>query len=377
MMKHGAKIDEVSKEILLLLQSLEEQGISDEQAKILKTVLSYNEMTLSNQQQFAAKFPKLKELGAFDEFQKSVEILGAANQGSLIPLARAEITKWSQVVYSPVTMLQLSLPSHKPEDSCTAWETKNGESDILIYSGKKQDDKKHYIDVGLPHGSLPRLVLFYINNWVKVTKRQDVFLGYSAAQFFAKLGLSRQDNSYERLRDLEKLLRCGFTVTRRYAAMEIDSSSGNLPFSGEGTRTEYKQFSSIVEEWQDKNQSALRISLSDTIFQSILENPLPASMDVIKKIKNSALKLDIYAFLAERLHRVEEGETEAVKRSDIEALFGNNSADKSKFFREKFKPALASVLKVYPEAKVDVEKSQIILHHTAPQKALPDNLVTF
>jgi len=310
---------------------------------------------------------------AHTAYKKLIDILGKFQSGSTLPLARSRVTKWQQVVYSPVTMLQLSMP-HKDQGNSTRYEVSNGEASILLRSGDILDENGNYIPSSLPCNTFPRLVLFYVNFYVNTMRKQEIFLGYSMWHFFQKLGLTRQDDSYQRFHEqMSRLLSCRIIIGRTYPAMDIPSDD-KFPFEGAGEKIEYKHFSSGFDRWKNRNdtQRGYNIHLSDEIYKSMLENPVPIDMEIVKKMTGSPLQLDIYAFLAERLYRIPAGEPEQISWQDIAELFGSKYSDKRRFYRDKFKPALKKVCSYYPDFHVETDKNHITLFHSeVPDKLLP------
>jgi len=215
-------------------------------------------------------------------------------------------------------------------------------------------------------------VLFYINFLVNRTGKQEVFLGYSVCQFLEELGLDRQGYGYKRFYNhMSRLLSCGLTIGRKYTDMGVKTDY-RYPYEGKGDNIEYQQFSSRVDRWEktDMTEQGYYVRLSDDIYESIIENPFPIDMDIVKQLKGSTHHLDIYAFLSERLHKIPEGETENIEWKSIANLFGRGQGDKRRFYREKFKPNLEHVLKIYPNAHVEYEKKHLVLHGMQHEKIL-------
>lgn len=366
----GDAAETEKKELLRLLSAAQ----TDEDINILRAALEifsdHKEAQFEWAKTLAIFLQKnAKNLKIRNDYKKLSDLLGNFQSGSLLPKARCKAKTWKQVIYNPVTMFQVCLPRNDKDDAIK-WETRNGESTVIIKSGEKLDEQGHLVSANLPWGSFPRLVLFYINSLVNNCGDQEVFLGYSVMQFFAKLGISRQKYSYERFYEqMQRLISSGLVIGKKHPKMNIKTDH-QYPFEGEGDSIEYRYFSSRIDNWTHSDindpQRGYYIHLSQDIYDSIIDNPLPIDMEIVKQIKGNTLYLDIYALLAERLHRIPEDQTETIEWHDIADLFGKERSDKRKFFRDTFKPALKYIVSLYPDARVEMGKNSITLFPSKP-----------
>ena len=103
---------------------------------------------------------------------------------------------------------------------------------------------------------------------------------------------------------------------------------------------------------------------------------MPLDKRALNELSNSSLALDIYTFFAHRLWRID-GDL-FLPWSALRAQFGQEYAGKhgAQSFRRDFKKAFASVLKVYPQAKVHVADGGIRCF-TSPPPVLPRGRKSF
>jgi hypothetical protein len=94
-------------------------------------------------------------------------------------------------------------------------------------------------------------------------------------------------------------------------------------------------------------------------------NEIPAAQDMIAALglTNNSQALDVYCWLAYRLHSLK-----APTPITWPALYAQFGAGYSslKNFKMRFNDSLTMALAVYPDAKVDVETSRLLLHPSAP-----------
>jgi hypothetical protein len=84
-------------------------------------------------------------------------------------------------------------------------------------------------------------------------------------------------------------------------------------------------------------------------------------------LKSSALALDVYTWLAQRLHRIQ-GRPIVLHWANLRDQFAQEyqGKDADKDFKKKFLPALRAALSVYPEAKVKQVTGGIMLMPSPP-----------
>ena len=97
--------------------------------------------------------------------------------------------------------------------------------------------------------------------------------------------------------------------------------------------------------------------LSERFFQELTEKPVPVDLRALRALKQSPIALDIYCWLTWRNSFLRGKAT--VPWEGLLGQFGTESSPKK--FRENFKKALQQVLVVYPQARVDVTPSGLIL----------------
>ena len=198
--------------------------------------------------------------------------------------------------------------------------------------------------IGLPYGSLPRLLLSWITTEAVRTKERELVLGDSLSGFMRELAMlptGGRWGSITRLKD---------QMTRLFASSVTCTYDDGATWALESV----KPVDSARLWWSPKapDQAALwqsTITLGERFFNEIIERPVPIDMRALKALKKSPLALDIYLWLTYRLFYL---------RSPVSipwaALSGQFGADYKvlRQFRAAFLRELKKVLVVYPEANV-------------------------
>jgi hypothetical protein len=109
--------------------------------------------------------------------------------------------------------------------------------------------------------------------------------------------------------------------------------------------------------WQD------RVRLDGGFWKSLKDHPVPVREEAIKAIGPRSMAIDVYIWLAYRLHSL--SKTTPVSWPAIHAQFGAGFKA-IRQMKPVFVDALNLALAVYPEGRVDVEPSGLALHPSAP-----------
>jgi Plasmid encoded RepA protein len=92
---------------------------------------------------------------------------------------------------------------------------------------------------------------------------------------------------------------------------------------------------------------------------------VPLDERAIAALANSPLALDVYAWLAQRLHRIPEGKPQRVSWKALSEHFGNGYT-RLRAFRAGFLEVLALVHAQYRAAKVEADDAGLELRHSLP-----------
>jgi hypothetical protein len=92
---------------------------------------------------------------------------------------------------------------------------------------------------------------------------------------------------------------------------------------------------------------------------------VPLDERAIAALSHSALALDIYCWLAQRLHRIPEGKPQLVPWTSLYDQFGQ-SYTRLRKFREFFIFMLPQIKAAYPEARFEIDERGMTLFNSAP-----------
>ncbi|MBU0607836.1 MAG: pirin [Armatimonadetes bacterium] len=201
--------------------------------------------------------------------------------------------------------------------------------------------------VGLPFGSIPRLVLAWLSTEAVRTRSRRIELGRSLSEFMRELGMTPTGGrwgSIPRLR--EQMTRLFSTaISCRY---DGDDSFGHRGF----------YIADEIGLWwntsrpDDQTLWESTITLGERFYQEIIDHPVPLDMRALKALKQSPLSLDIYAWLTYRMYSLDQ--PVVVPWKALEAQFGAAYGHTRKF-RYKFLERIKAVQVVYPRVRIAEE----------------------
>lgn len=264
--------------------------------------------------------------------------------------------------YSYSGLCLTSLPHRKLiEDQ--AWERTVGPLTLIIEPGRIKMGSGPSRFLGVPYGARARLILIYLQTQAVMTQSREVSLGRSMRHWMERMGLSIGGETAAGLRE----------QARRIATCSIRFSWDTTGKPGDKTATMMTNERIIKsglffhsDSREDGRQEALfedRVLLDLEFFEQLKNHPVPLGDAAIQQLKDSSTALDVYVWLAYRLHHLERNT--AVGWKDMFQQFGG--AYKNIWsWKPRFITSLGEAVAAYPEARVDVEDSHIMLHPSPP-----------
>jgi hypothetical protein len=245
-------------------------------------------------------------------------------------------------------LVQATMPHRKPTDH--VFERTNGAFTLTMMAPPK---------VGLPYGSVPRLLLAWLVTEAVRTRSPELVLGDSLSHFMRQLGMvptGGRWGSITRLRTQSHRLFAS-TVSCLYQGNARGVAGGGFHIADK-----------YVLWWHPKSpeQTELfesRVRLSDLFYREITTRPVPIDLRALRALSKSPMQLDIYMWLTYRLSYLR-GDT-TIPWPVLQAQFG---ADYSHLrnFKIAFLEHLKKVLTVYRDAKAVGAEGGLLLRPSPP-----------
>ena len=90
------------------------------------------------------------------------------------------------------------------------------------------------------------------------------------------------------------------------------------------------------------------IQLTDDYFNSLMNHAIPLYERALSRLSHNSMAMDIYAWLVQRLHRINPGNPQFVSRQNLKDQFGRGCYKDMYKFKQKFRLTLQSVRHQYP-----------------------------
>ncbi|KXW57140.1 plasmid encoded RepA protein [Ferrovum myxofaciens] len=269
-------------------------------------------------------------------------------------LIATELAAGEDMAFTHAVLCQVGLPRSKVDgerfmrQSGTAW--------VSVQAGVLDEGKGPVLQP-IPYGAMPRLALAWVSTYAKRHNTREVPIGESASEFLELLGQPTTGGP-----------RGSYTTLRRQmhalAACRLQLGYKGRTYNGQPV----EQFDAWVAN-RDSNQKALWpgiMLLSAGYHQELIENGVPLDNRALLALKGSALALDVYTWLAHRLHRVDGRQLLHWKslREQFAQEYQGKDADKD--FKKRFLLALRDALAVYPQAKVKQVTGGLLLLPSEP-----------
>jgi hypothetical protein len=236
------------------------------------------------------------------------------------------------------------------------YERTNGNVSLLMKAGELWDGTTGtWMRQPLPYGTRPRLALIHISAEAVRTRSPVVEVGHSVHDLLKRLGIDTNGREYASFqRQMRSLAACEMRL-----GMGAETIMDAAPIKG---------FRAWHTETEGEGVMAPgTVTLSSDFFNSLLDAAVPLDMNAIARLTHSALALDVYAWLAHRLHRVRSPTGERVSWLALQAQFGEYRSVKD--FRREALAALEEVQVVYPAAKIETIRGGLLLLPSAPPVA--------
>jgi hypothetical protein len=256
--------------------------------------------------------------------------------------------------YSGFAMV--ALPHRKPEGDGSVWTRRNGRFTLLVEPGSLLTPGGGVRSYGVPYGARARLILLYLQSEAIRRGSPVVQLGSSLHAWLGRMGVPVGGTSYAAIREqANRISACRLTVG-------WTADDGRQGFE----RANIVKAMLFVPPAGDERQGHLwdeTAQLSPEFYAALQAHPVPISETAIRLIQNSSAVMDVYVWLAYRLHAITKPTT--ISWPVLHQQFGSEYRLLKKF-RERFTENLREAIAVYPGAKIEVDPRGVTLRPSPP-----------
>ncbi|NBB23423.1 plasmid encoded RepA protein [Runella sp. CRIBMP] len=263
-----------------------------------------------------------------------------------------------ETIFQHSALCQTFFPYRNLGEDVKMWQQKQGLVNLAVSATPILNPHTGLFEyAGIPYGPKARLILAYLNT--QAVKKQNKMLDVeeSMSAFIKSMGLNTDGRT---IREVKEQIR------------RISTSNISLGFI-QDERVKQVDFKIVraFEFWfpKDERQRVLwesSIELTDEYFESLVQHAIPLDERALAALAHNAMALDIYAWLAQRLHRVDRFKPQFVGWQNLKEQFGMGYSEIRKF-RQVFKKTLEIVKNQYLDAKFVVDdKKGMYLHNSPP-----------
>ena len=252
---------------------------------------------------------------------------------------------------------QAALPHRRLPDG-QVWQIASERVRLAVEPGLQPGPSGDLVAGGVPYGSRARLIMLYLQSEALRTGSREVELGRSLRDWLGRMGIPQGGKSQREVREqADRIARCRFTF-------HIQAPGGRIGLVNQNIVDR-----AMFEPHADLEGGTLfteTCKLSEGFVEALCRHPVPVEEAAVRAISNNSAALDVYAWLAYRLHALDK--PTSVSWPALKAQFGPG-VSRMNNFRAGFLESLRLALAVYRRAKIEVEDRGLVLHPSLPPVA--------
>jgi hypothetical protein len=257
--------------------------------------------------------------------------------------------------YMARALVQATMPHKRTE--ALFFERTNGNFTLVMSANAK---------VGLPYGTIPRLLVSWLTAEAVRTKERTLVLGPSLTAFMRELGLTPAGGPNGPITRLKNQMQrtfcaaiaCLYDCAEYQAYMSFTITDRYRLWWDQKTPEE-------AVTWRSE------VHLGERFFQEAIQCPVPVDIRVLKALTRSPLALDIYCWLTYRLSYLKR--QTFIPWEVLQAQFGTGypfTAQGKAHFKSKFLQQLRKVHAIYHQANFELTEGCLILLPSKPHVPL-------
>jgi len=181
-----------------------------------------------------------------------------------------------------------SLPHKHIEDPL--WRRQGHRTTLLVESGRTGNGGW----IGVPYGSMARLILLYLQTEAVRSNNPEVELGRSMHAWLSRMEISTGGKNYRLVGEqARRISACRLTFLTEMPGAEMRQNGAFVQNAITLTIDADERQRGL---WQDS------VRLDDGFWRSLKEHPVPVREEAVRAIGARSLALDVYIWLAYRLH---------------------------------------------------------------------------
>jgi len=267
------------------------------------------------------------------------------------------------ISYQHTVLCQTGLPYR--DTDARVWERRNGRVILNVEAGRAYNaEQEKFIDVPLPFGPKARLILIHLNSEA-IKNRSPLIEVEDSMTAFVRMLQDGRDPTGPEIKKFKNQLSALSVATIRLAMTTEKTEEGMR------ARQINTQIVRNFDLWFPKNPNQrvlwpTTVELSREYFDTLINHAVPLDQRAVAALSHSAMALDIYAWLAQRLCRIHPQSDALVPWVSLHQQFGLGYTTRIRRFRQVFLKTLNAVLQEYPAARLKPTQEGLVLKASAP-----------
>jgi hypothetical protein len=237
---------------------------------------------------------------------------------------------------------------HRRTSPTASWEKTNGDGAVMMIHPIPDRQGRH---LGVPYGSTGRLLIIFLTSEAYRNRSRRVQLGASMCAWLRTMGVSISGQGYRAVK--EQALR----IERSLISVSYRRKAGEDRWQDTIIRGSFNL------DPADRDAFPEAVELSESFYESLARHPAILFDPAIRHLAGKSLALDVYCWLAYRLHMLER--PALISWEALHRAFGANYR-RVRDFRANFRQPLDDALNVYPQAVVEPGEAGLLLRPSAP-----------
>lgn len=290
----------------------------------------------------------------------------AVRRSKLIYEAFQEDPDDREMLFQAAAMCQVFLPRREPLTPSEVWETDSGKFTMTVIPLPVLNPVTHKNEyIGLPYGTKARIILANLN--AIAVQSQNRIIDVSSnnlTQFVKEIGMTDGGSQIAGVRD--QIARLSNSIMRLSFDGEEWQDNTNMPIVSRFT---------VFKGAENQQRWPEQIELSEQYFKNLVEHAVPLPKTHLAALSNNATAIDLYCFLAHRLHRIPKGKPQFLAWKTLKDQFGGEYTRMTDF-RTNFKKTWDLVRTLYTDAKIDQKGTRGLILHNSPTP-IPKQMILF
>lgn len=250
-----------------------------------------------------------------------------------------------------------ALPHRKiPDDQ--PWERVGHRVKLVVEPGRLDVAGKTRL-FGVPYGARARMILIYLITQAVKTNSREIALGGSMRAWLEAMGVTVGGETAKAFREQSmRIAACGMKFF-------WEDDRGATGYDKGGIVRRGLMFGDSVDIGNQPRLFDDVVVLDEVFYAAAREHPVPLLEAAVRHLRDRSMSLDIYVWLAYRLHSL--SKPTPMTWAATHAQFGGGFKE-PRFFRRPFVEALEAATAAYPDAKVEIAEdgAGLILHPSRP-----------